>query len=117
MIFYNALIIVIISSIINALPPKGCTSCLMVPIEVVEGSGISQTNKTRNSEGCFVQTVHCSTNKKGSETYIQFNRGRKGLFAAVEQTIQLFCNEKGQWEFRHSKMTLNVEVLSCISTP
>uniref|UniRef100_A0A1I7UF85 C6 domain-containing protein n=1 Tax=Caenorhabditis tropicalis TaxID=1561998 RepID=A0A1I7UF85_9PELO len=101
----------------SALPPKGCTSCLMVPIEESEKAGISSTNKTRNTEtGCFVQTVQCASKENDSDTYIQFNKGRKGLFAAVQQTIQLFCNEEGKWEFRHSKLTLTVNSLTCLST-
>uniref|UniRef100_A0A8R1HL50 C6 domain-containing protein n=1 Tax=Caenorhabditis japonica TaxID=281687 RepID=A0A8R1HL50_CAEJA len=87
--------------IVNCLPPKGCTSCLMVPIEESERAGISRVNKTRNAEtGCFVQTVQCASvsNLDTSESYIQFNNGRKGLFAAVQQTIQLFCNDQGKWE-------------------
>ncbi|CAI2297454.1 unnamed protein product [Caenorhabditis sp. 36 PRJEB53466] len=91
----------------------------MVPVEEAEKAGVSSTNKTRNSDtGCFVQTVQCTSSSESetSETYIQFNKGRKGLFAAVQQTIQLFCNEQGKWEFRHSRLTLTVTALTCLAT-
>ncbi|CAO4362567.1 unnamed protein product [Caenorhabditis nigoni] len=122
MTFSSSLFLVLFAGIIlisnvQALPPKGCTSCLMVPIEETEKAGISSTNKTRNTEtGCFVQTVQCMSKENDSDTYIQFNKGRKGLFAAVQQTIQLNCNEEGKWEFRHSKLTLTVSSLTCLST-
>eukprot|EP00081_Caenorhabditis_elegans_P000522 NP_001021751.1 Uncharacterized protein CELE_Y37F4.8 [Caenorhabditis elegans] len=113
----NVFVLLALISASQALPPKGCTSCLMVPIEESEKAGISSTNKTRNSEtGCFVQTVQCASKVPDSDTYIQFNKGRKGLFAAVEQTIQLICNDQGQWEFRHSKLILTVNSLTCLST-
>ncbi|CAD6189120.1 unnamed protein product [Caenorhabditis auriculariae] len=111
-----ALLLLSIFTVTVALPPKGCMSCLLAPLEERPHSGSSSVSKNFGPNRCFVQTVKCVGRTKESETFIQFNRGSKGVLAPIEQTIELTCSNSGEWEFNHLDFTLKVNSVSCLST-
>ncbi|EYC31224.1 hypothetical protein Y032_0004g2033 [Ancylostoma ceylanicum] len=102
---------------VNTLPPKGCTSCLMVPVERHPHSGGFEVQKVIDAKGCFTQRLKCRGNKPNADTFVQFNQGSSGFLAHGEQEVKLECTNDGQWQFAHSgSESITVESMACLST-
>ncbi|KAK6757885.1 hypothetical protein RB195_015605 [Necator americanus] len=105
------------ASLVGALPPKGCTSCMMVLIERHPYSGIVETQKMVDGTGCFVQKLKCRGNKSNAETFVQFNQGSNGFLAHGDQEVKLECSNDGHWLLVHNEEKgINVESVACLST-
>ncbi|RCN36440.1 hypothetical protein ANCCAN_17688 [Ancylostoma caninum] len=102
---------------VNTLPPKGCTSCLMVPVERHPHSGSFEVQKVIDDKGCFAQRLKCRGNKPNADTFVQFNQGSSGFLAHGEQEVKLECTNDGQWKFVHlEREGVTVESMACLST-
>ncbi|KHJ97977.1 hypothetical protein OESDEN_02050 [Oesophagostomum dentatum] len=102
---------------VYTLPPKGCTSCMMVPVEKHPHSGSFGMEKVVDSRGCFTQTFKCHGNTELADTFIQFNQGSSGFLAHGPQQVKLECSNDGQWQYaENGKGTVVVESVACLST-
>ncbi|CAI4229312.1 unnamed protein product [Auanema sp. JU1783] len=100
-----------------ALPPKGCTSCMLAPIESHHRNpGNYKVEKLLSDDNCFIQRLTCNGIEEKSETFVQFNFGQSGFFAQGDQTVDLECNAHGEWIVNRQGAVLVVESLACLST-